>query len=156
MIDMFETYNDLDNFINYQGHYKGISLEIDTNLIIKNCLIEGLNEYVEKHKFIKYLYAEWSFTKTFNVQKYLPGRGYTAEHTEHGNESFDSKRLLAWMIYLNDIKKGGGTRWPQQKYTSTAKQGDLYIWPAAWTHSHYGIIAPKETKYIVTGWCSYL
>ena len=64
-------------------------------------------------------------------------------------------RVLAWMVYLNDIKKDGGTRWPQQNFTSKPRSGDLYIWPAGWTHSHYGVPALKETKYIVTGWCSF-
>ena len=28
----------------------------------------------------------------------------------------------------------------------------MMFWPAYWTHPHKGIPAPKETKYIVTGW----
>ena len=57
-------------------------------------------------------------------------------------------------IYLNDIKIKGGTCWPQQSFTSKPEAGDLYIWPAGWTHSHYGIPAPKENKYFMSGWCS--
>ena len=76
-------------------------------------------------------------------------------HMEHGGEDYNSRRMLAWMFYLNDIKKEGGTRWPQQNFTSKPRAGDLYIWPAFWTHSHYGIPTPKETKYIITGWSSF-
>ena len=71
---------------------------------------------------------------------------------EHGKDEHDCRRILGWMVYLNDIKYKGGTCWPQQRFTSRPRQGDLYIWPAAWTHSHYVVPAPKEIKYIVTGW----
>ena len=77
-------------------------------------------------------------------------------HMEHGGEDYNSRRVLGWMFYLNDIKKDGGTCWPQQNFTTKPRAGDLYIWPAGWTHSHYGICAPEETKYIITGWCSFL
>ena len=45
------------------------------------------------------------------------------------------------LVYLNDIKKDGGTYWPQQRFTTKPRAGDLYIWPAGWTHSHMGVIA---------------
>ena len=60
------------------------------------------------------------------------------------------------MAYLNTINYKGGTIWPQQNFISSPKEGDLYIWPAGWTHSHYGMAAPEETKYILTGWCSFV
>ena len=99
----------------------------------------------------------------FNMQKYLPGEcseqaydpNYWLGHCEHGASHYDSRRLLGWMFYLNDIKKDGGTCFPQQNFTTKPREGDLYNWPAGWTHSHYGVPAPKEEKYIITGWCSW-
>ena len=73
---------------------------------------------------------------------------------ENGCVPHDALRVLAWMFYLNDIKHKGGTCWPQQRFTSKPRAGDLYIWPSGWTHSHYGIPAPKENKYFISGWCS--
>ena len=37
-----------------------------------------------------------------------------------------------------------------------AEKGKTVIWPAEWTHTHRGIVAPKETKYIATGWYGYI
>ena len=99
------------------------------------------------------------------IKKLFPGDYYAhsledvskpedGEHMEHGSSFHDCRRMLAWMFYLNDIKKEGGTRWPQQNFTSRPRAGDLYIWPAGWTHSHHGLPAPKETKYLMSGWCS--
>ena len=60
------------------------------------------------------------------------------------------------MIYLNDIKEGGGTHFCHQNFTTKPVAGNLYIWPAGWTHMHAGVNAPYESKYTITGWVEYL
>ena len=132
---------------------------------ISKVLLSHIEEYLERHPFLKkgisgsFLILE----HVFMIKKFFPGKFYDckrvsdpkeAEHMEHGPDSHDCRRLLAWMFYLNDIKYKGGTCWPQQNFTSKPRAGDLYIWPAGWTHSHYGIPAPKESKYFMSGWCS--
>ena len=147
---------------NSRGYYGVYPLLSDKPfLFLKPILRKYVDEYTDKHKFLSFkynsnsYYTTWDITEYFHIQKYNPGDYYVpGEHCEHGKNR-DSKRLLAWMIYLNDIKKDGGTCWPQQNFTSKPRAGDLYIWPAGWTHSHYGISAPKEIKYIMTGWFSY-
>ena len=132
------------------------SLDFDQFSNLKEVLFENITEYVQRHSFLSTLYAPWTIEKLFNIQKYNIGACYNGEHMEHGKDDHDSKRLLGWMIYLNDIKIDGGTCWPQQNFVSIPRKGDLYIWPAGWTHSHYGIPAPIEKKYILTGWCSFI
>ena len=122
---------------------------------VPNILLENLKIYQEEHLFLKNLYAPWGFENSWNLQKYLPGQSYHEEHMEHGKTPDQCLRILAWMFYLNDVNDGGGTRFPQQNFTAKARTGDLYIWPAGWTHSHYGIVSNTETKYIITGWCSF-
>ena len=135
-------------------------LHSSTNSTLHKFLVDviqkNLDLYVEEHKFLKTLYAPWGISENYNLQKYLPGQAYYPEHMEHGKDDYDCKRILAWMIYLNDVKDGGETYWPQQDFKKSARTGDLCIWPAGWTHSHYGIVSKTETKYVVTGWCSFL
>ena len=55
------------------------------------------------------------------------------------------------MLYCNTLKKGG-THFPFQEKTLTAKKGKLIIWPSDFTHPHVGVISKTQEKYIVTGW----
>jgi len=136
-------------------NYEGVVTSLSEHKQFTETLIFQINEYVNIHTFLKNVYAPWTICENFHIQKYLPGECYHAEHMEHGNEEPYSLRLLAWMVYLNTIEDCGGTKWPQQNFESKAIMGDLYIWPAGWTHSHYGIPS-SETKYIATGWCSFV
>ena len=128
----------------------------------KNELLIFSSPYLAEQAF-NFLYSKWDVEDGCNIQRYDPGHYYDSHwdvvrnqgHMEHGADEYSSVRLLGWMFYLNDIKNKGGTCWPQQNFTSKPRAGDLYIWPAGWTHSHYGIPAPTETKYIITGWCSF-
>tara|TARA_R100000008_G_C3527069_1_gene137159 strand:+ start:271 stop:795 length:525 start_codon:yes stop_codon:yes gene_type:complete len=150
LIDLFEKSESEENPRGYSGVYT--TFNTPSTFFMKSIIEKSIKEYNNKHDFLKRLYTRWNLTPEFNIQKYLPGMAYRGEHMEHGKDYWDSKRLLGWMIYLNDVRNKGGTRWPQQNFTSRPRVGDLYIWPASWTHSHYGIAAPKEIKYIVTGW----
>ena len=162
VIDLFEKSNPtLRKEHDYYGIYPHITQDLRFSFV-KPLLTKYIDEYVEKHRFLQFVCYHWDIEEMFNIQKYNPGQYYDSwSDTEYWEghceqqRSGSVSRVLGWMFYLNDIKKGGGTRWPQQRFTSKPRAGDLYIWPAGWTHSHYGIPAPKEIKYIITGWCSW-
>ena len=150
-----------DNIRGYK--FMDADLLIDKFFFIRDKLVSVLQEYRKKHPFL--IKRGMYINPDFMIKKFFPGNYYghsikdvskpeDGEHMEHGSSPDDCKRILAWMFYLNDIKRAGGTCWPQQNFISKPREGDLYIWPAGWTHSHYGIPAPKENKYFMSGWCS--
>jgi hypothetical protein len=59
------------------------------------------------------------------------------------------------MVYLNTVTDRGETEFLYQHHFEEAKQGTLLIWPSDWTHTHRGISSPTQTKYVLTGWCTY-
>ena len=113
-------------------------------------------EYKRQHPFLDGGMAEWRIQSACNYQKYELGQNYKLEHCEQGATESDCRRMLVWMVYLNTIKVGGETCFPQQNIELKPKQGTIVIWPAAWTHSHYGKPALDEHKYIITGWGSHV
>ena len=123
------------------------------SLYIQNSLKKYLTKYLSLNPELN-IVAEWAFDDEYNLQKYDPGEAYFTSHCE--NDSGDSRRILAWMFYLNSIKDQGGTHFDQHNKTLKAKEGRLVIWPAYWTHFHRGVVSKTETKYIATGWCSFV
>tara|TARA_R100000781_G_scaffold1477_2_gene2442 strand:+ start:742 stop:1287 length:546 start_codon:yes stop_codon:yes gene_type:complete len=136
-----------------------IGLSLDINLPqwygLEDILLKTIEEYKTKFPLIRFpSIANWSINNVCQLMRYLPNDYYSRVHCENDGNAI--KRCFAWMIYLNDIKEGGGTRFIHQNTTLQPIAGDMYIWPAGWTHMHHGVNAPKETKYIITGWVSYV
>ena len=97
----------------------------------------------------------WCINTPCNMQKYNPGGGFKSVHFERGSFKHHT-RFLVFMTYLNDVKDGGGTKWVFQDIELKAEKGLTVFWPTDWTHTHVGIVSPTETKYILTGWYSFL
>ena len=97
----------------------------------------------------------WEIHHIFNMQRYLPGEGYSEYHCERAGE-VAGHRMGVWMIYLNDVYDRGWTEFYYQQHYEKAEAGKLIIWPSDWTHLHRGIVSHTETKYILTGWFSWV
>ncbi len=111
-----------------------------------------LNEYVKIYPYSSNLQESFSCSG-FKIQKYLPGEGFYKWHFEEDGGGEDQRHLV-FMTYLNDVDNGG-TEFLYQDKKIEAKKGKTLIWPAAWTHTHRGVISKKDIKYIATGWYSY-
>jgi hypothetical protein len=167
------------NLINYfeksNGKFKGItgnngidklkkdSTDIVINIFSEEPLIKEyiknlflvLNKYKEIYKYADNPHDKWGITENYNIQRYLPNEGYHAYHTER--DGLDSSlRHLTFMTYLNDVSDGGQTEWYYQNLKIKPEAGLTVIWGTDWTFTHRGIPSPTETKYIITGWFSYI
>ena len=111
-----------------------------------------LNAYKKKYKYVSEGQSPWEICPFVKIQKYYPGKSYSGLHYENQGVGYSLYRHLVFMTYLNDIEEGGGTFWHYQNFTTKPKKGLTVIWPAIWTHTHKGLPAPKELKYICTGW----
>ena len=124
-----------------------------------------INVYIDKYSFPDNIFPDKSMNglagisplmieADFNMQKFEPNEGFKQWHTETVSDR-NSYRQIVWSIYLNTINEKGGTEFKFQNYRCAAEQGKLVMWPAGWTHFHKSEVAPKETKYIITGWVMY-
>jgi len=89
------------------------------------------------------------------LQKTPPDGGFSVWHYEQGSGYNMARRWGVWMLYLNDVEKGGKTDFPNQEMSLKPETGKMVIWPAAYTHPHRSAPDLKEEKYIVTGWLLY-
>ena len=88
------------------------------------------------------------------LQKISPGGGYHIWHIENDGMLMRN-RIMAFMVYLNDVKEGGETEFLYQKCRFEPKRNTLLIWPANYTHAHRGNPPLSNDKYILTGWVEY-
>ena len=115
-------------------------------------LIKRHDEYTERFSILKPPKTWLNGVYDFNIQRYYPGgQAYHAWHYENAYPEVGD-RILAWMCYLSDVKEGGETEFEYYGIKEKPEAGKLLIWPAGFTHSHRGLPAPDEIKYIITGW----
>ena len=137
-----------------------ISLDLDFNnpssFGLEFILSNMISQYKKKFPLIDSKIVKWHVTPTCQLAKYEPNNYYSYVHCENSGLPKHLSRVFAWMLYLNDIREGGGTYFHHQNFTTKPVAGNLYIWPAGWTHMHVGVNAPYESKYTITGWVKYI
>ena len=119
-------------------------------------LVKSIKKFKKAFPHADKYIGKWNLNSSMQLMKYKPNNYYNIIHCENDGDSRYLKRVFAFMIFLNDIKRGGGTKFIYQNFVAKPKAGDFYIWPAYWTHLHQGVNAPKENKYIITGWIEYV
>lgn len=91
------------------------------------------------------------------IQHYERNKGgYPHWHSEvYPTERADSsafRRVLFWLLYLNDVREGGETEFLYQDMKIKPKAGDLLIAPAGFTHTHRGNVPSSNDKFIIASW----
>ena len=161
LIDFFEKNINLaepggagDKKLNNLEICLGINFKNPSGFGLESILSNILSQYKEKFPLIDSSTEKWYVSPTCQFAKFEPNNYYDYIHCEQGTNY--RNRIFAWMIYLNNIKEGGGTYFHHQNFTTKPVAGNLYIWPAGWTHMHVGVNAPYELKYTITGWVEYI
>jgi hypothetical protein len=119
------------------------------------------NKYLENFPNIReYSHHRIVNQKTFypllQIQKYDKNSGhYNAWHVEAEDKN-TSDRAFVFILYLNDVEKGGETGFLIKEKGDflkiQPKVGRLVIHPAAWPFIHKGYMPKSSDKYILTTW----
>ena len=110
------------------------------------------DKYAEKYSILE-KYQEPRIYSS-KIQQIDPGEGFHVWHSEVGSRD-ECNRILVYTVYLNDDFEAGETEFIYQQYRYKPKQGDVVIFPAAFTHTHRGNPPIGNSKYIITGWVEY-
>ena len=124
--------------------------------VIVRGVTAALNRYLEDRSLFRECSPDQSLfvIPIFNIQRYGPGEGFKRWHCDWtiSDEATEPvHRVLAWILYCNDIDSAGTEFYWQEHYES-AERGKLVIFPADLSHIHRGRVNDKGTKTIVTGW----
>lgn len=171
LVDLFESHKEFQfsgvtgSTLDTVGVYNSTKDSIDINSasfvnngidlsFYEECLWNCLDLYNEVYPASAVF--NYGILTPWNIQKYNPGGGYKIWHSERGADAMTIRRHLVFMTYLNDVTDEGGTSFFHQNLTLTPKKGLTVIWPADWTYTHKGVVSNTQTKYIATGWLSFL
>ena len=135
----------VDNQVLLEPYWPQITVSVSNAVFNKM-----LSPYMQDFYFIKDLEADCMNGCTL-LQKTEIGGGYHKFHTENAGYG-NSSRMLAWMIYLNDVQDGGETEFPMQRQRIKPKANMGLIWPGGVTHFHRGLPPYSNEKFILTGW----
>ena len=124
------------------------SFEFDAMKILYENLSNCLREYCQVFGTLSTVPL---YSVNQKVQKTPAGGGYHVWHDENSNLEH-CRRMLVWMLYLNDDFEGGETEFLYYKRREKPEKGKLLIWPAGFTHTHRGGMVLEGMKYVVTGW----
>ena len=118
--------------------------------VVNKYLTNALYEYLDYYPVLKSpLTGLYSVRQ--KLQKTPVSGGFHQWHYEDGRPS-QSSRMLAWTIYLNDVKEGGETEFLYQSERVKPVKGRTVIFPAGFMHTHRGNPPISNEKYILTGW----
>ncbi len=127
---------------------------------LSEIIIRGVNAALEQYLQARPLFRQCSPEQTlfvnpmFNIQRYAPGEGFRSWHcdwTVSDEVTEPVHRVLAWILYCNDIDSAG-TEFFWQDHHEPAERGKLIIFPAGLSHIHRGRVTDLGTKTIATGW----
>ncbi|MCT0200632.1 2OG-Fe(II) oxygenase [Synechococcus sp. CS-1325] len=116
----------------------------------------GLERYLQERPLLRQCAPEQALfvLPIFNLQRYAPGEAFHAWHcdwTTSDEATEPIRRVLAWILYCNDVPDGG-TEFHWQDHHVEAVKGTLAIFPAGISHIHRGRVSHEHSKTIATGW----
>ena len=132
------------------------SLGINSPLLNKNYIAvqdavsSAIALYVEKFPVLQQ--SPVLYDTGFRLQHYVKNNGFYRVHHDGSPWSMYplNKRVLAVIVYLNTIDKGGGTGFPDHDLSINAVAGRVAIFPASWTHQHAGLVPISGDKWIIS------
>ena len=106
--------------------------------VIVRGVTAALNQYLQDRPLFKECSPEQSLfvIPIFNIQRYGPGEGFKRWHCDWtiSNEATEPvNRVLAWILYCNDIDSAG-TEFYWQEHHESAERGKLIIFPGNLFH----------------------
>jgi|TARA_R110000803_G_scaffold160282_1_gene224276 prolyl 4-hydroxylase len=123
------------------------------NDIVEKLLVSTLDTYFNymiqvvfngSDSIVRQMFSQNIDVSGFQLQKYSVGDFF---HW-HVDDKLIEKRILAFILYLNDNESC--TEFLNGKLC-TPETGKILFFPATWTYTHRGQIIQHGTKYIITG-----
>ena len=115
---------------------------------------------VSAKSYINYLDVGADFPSQYGFEQFRMkmydnnGKDQFKDHVDVGDHA-SAKRFLVMFLYLNDVKEGGETNFPNLNVAIKPKCGRILLFPANWQYRHSGLPPVSSQKYIVGSYLHY-
>ena len=110
-----------------------------------------LAEYISQYLSLT---REWVHREDtgYQYQRYTKKEGFYKPHIDGAPYAGPggAERVLASVMYLNTVKKGGGTHFDYFDFTCDAVEGRIVTFPATFLHLHGGLVPKSSDKCIIS------
>jgi hypothetical protein len=110
-----------------------------------------LAEYIAQYQTLT---NEWHRREDtgYQYQRYTKNEGFYKSHIDGAPYAGPGgmERVLASVMYLNTVKKGGGTHFDYFDFTCDAIEGRIVTFPATFLHLHGGLVPKSSDKSIIS------
>ena len=134
-----ETKNSWDLEILNEGAWQPIFQEIHPR--IEACL----SHYLKRSPVLQSFDLQ---VTGYKIQMYPKNEGYFRWHADSVG-LHNGNRVIAMVLYLNNVEQGGETEFFYQNIKVAPKQGHLVLFPTGWNYMHCGHVPESEDKYII-------
>lgn len=108
---------------------------------------KGIKQYLDEGHDVKVMGENFNY-QNYCIRKYEKNIGhFKAMHADCGKDTIT--RVVAVIVYLNDVEKGGETIFPLLGKKIKPKAGSILIFPSYFTHYHMASIPLSDDKYCV-------
>jgi hypothetical protein len=127
------------------------NLKVYINKLNDNQIFKNINQ--NTNNIFKHFENSKLSHSIFMIQRYKMNEGRYVYHHDFSIDYKNKKnRVLTYLWYLNDVKEGGETDFPDLSLQIKPEAGTLLLFPATWDFPHCGKMPISSNKYIVTGW----
>lgn len=85
----------------------------------------------------------------YKIQMYPKNKGRFLWHADSLGKNVEN-RVVAMIVYLNDVETGGETEFFHQGIKIPPKAGHIMLFPAGWNYMHCGHVPVSGDKYIIS------
>jgi len=124
------------------------------NMVVK----ESLDSLPFQNRFEPYHFMLVNNDTTYynlQMQKYVMGKGHDHGYHWEADTLQNTIRQFVFILYLNDVEKGGETELLYGQHFIKPKQGSVLCHPAGFPFVHRGLVPESSDKYIVTTWLNF-
>jgi hypothetical protein len=108
---------------------------------------KGIKQYLKEGNDTKIMSKTYDYQR-YCIRRYVKNIGhFQGIHADCSHVTME--RILAIIVYLNDVEEGGETIFPILGEKIKPKAGSILIFPSYFTHYHLASIPISDDKYCV-------